>query len=561
MPRGIAYVLTNDSIQIAFPGDPITINESHENFDRAWGLLAGLRGKPITDSQLADDLRQLVSLRAALEGWSGGGFLIKNGKVLYNKEPVPLLIQGRILAYFEEGDRGWVALANFWARLQRNPDRRSVEQLPEFLRNKGIPLDIEGYLYAYKGLTADYMDQHSRRYRSKPGDHNYMRRNQVSSNSDYACDHGFHVGTFGAASSYGPKKVIVRVDPADVVRVPRDGGKMGVNQYWSVADATDTSLPDALWEPGDPKYCSNYVKPDKVCLSYDIVLKKVGGGDAERGRLCSTLQEVLGFSQEVALAVVRGGYTRLATGLEGQAAAEIVALLRGGNRTGASGEISQGTLIVLEGVPSEAIDPLAAELKKPNAPSAPKESLRQAAAPPAPDTTGPWEAPKKPATPPVLPAWQELPRDRRPDLDKENRASLRILMRTHFPPVSGYSKWGASELRKYMREHWAKVDAKRQPPGFEDAEDEGVVELADDFIEPIEADEPKASDVFDNMGRAELRNHLRPYKVPLMGKLSASHLRKLAMGLETELLDLDELQSVPRTIDALRKLLDDTIKG
>ena len=51
-----------------------------------------------------------------------------------------------------------------------------------------------------------------------------MPRTQVNGDRHNGCSTGLHVGTWDYASTFGPKTLIVSVNPRDVVSVPKDCG-------------------------------------------------------------------------------------------------------------------------------------------------------------------------------------------------------------------------------------------------------------------------------------------------------------------------------------------------
>jgi hypothetical protein len=124
----------------------------------------------------------------------------------------------------------------FWEKLQRNPSYRSVEQLWGFLANANIPLNEDGDILAYKSITADLKDHHSKTVDNTPGVVNEMPRNQISDDPNEACHFGYHVGALAYAVTFGSadrRVVIVKVDPENVVCVPYDCSmqKMRVCKY------------------------------------------------------------------------------------------------------------------------------------------------------------------------------------------------------------------------------------------------------------------------------------------------------------------------------------------
>lgn len=140
---------------------------------------------------------------------------------------MPKGLSERIQAMMARGESA-DSLLNFWEKLQLNPSWRAVEQLWPFLDRAHIPLTKDGCFLAYKGVNTDYTDKHSGKIDNHPGVVNSMPRNQISDDPNVACHYGFHVGAVGYATSFGPRTVVCKVDPADVVCIPYDSGQQKI---------------------------------------------------------------------------------------------------------------------------------------------------------------------------------------------------------------------------------------------------------------------------------------------------------------------------------------------
>ena len=77
-----------------------------------------------------------------------------------------------------------------------------------------------------------------------------MPRTQVSDDRHNGCTTGLHVGTWDYASAFGPKTLIVSVNPRDVVSVPKDCGyqKLRTCRY-TVLDAVRNPLTHTTYQP------------------------------------------------------------------------------------------------------------------------------------------------------------------------------------------------------------------------------------------------------------------------------------------------------------------------
>lgn len=182
----------------------------------------------------------------------GSGIEVLNGEVLYNGQVIHNSVCDDIIAFMQNG-LNYQPLVNFLNNLMQNPSFRSIEQLYTFRKRMQMPITEDGCFLAYKSVTGDYKDHHTGTFDNRVGATHKMPRNQVSDDVDLGCSNGFHVGTLEYASTFGgagSKLVLVKVNPKDVVSVPKDCSyqKCRVCEYTVVA---------------------NYKNPlDKCCYNY-----------------------------------------------------------------------------------------------------------------------------------------------------------------------------------------------------------------------------------------------------------------------------------------------------
>lgn len=229
-----SFTMTNESITIVWKGQPFTVQASSPNFK---GLHEALANRDW------DSVPRYLTVKKAVSTWSEGEFTIQNGSVRYQGESVPVAVSKRLMSMIQRGEDA-KPLCRFFERLSRNPSRRSVEQLFKFLQHCNIPLTEDGCFLAYKGVTPELRDLHTREWDNSPGATNKMPRNRISDDPREACHEGFHVGALKYANNFGSRVVICKVDPENVVSVPYDSNaeKMRVCEY-EVVGHHGTSLP------------------------------------------------------------------------------------------------------------------------------------------------------------------------------------------------------------------------------------------------------------------------------------------------------------------------------
>lgn len=234
-----AHSITHESVTVVLDGRTFTVRKSSPNFEAA--RAAAFNGN-------WNEIQSLASPGHAIEQWLGGDFTLNEGFITYKDIRIDADLNDRLKALAAEGGNpsGWL---KFWTRLQANPSHRSVTQLYAFLTHENVPIDEDtGFILAYKSVTAEYKDFHTKTYDNSPGSVLEMPRNQISDDPAQACHFGFHVGAIGYASGFGSDRriVIVRVDPADVVCVPYDctAQKVRVCRYEVVGNYSGTPMPN-----------------------------------------------------------------------------------------------------------------------------------------------------------------------------------------------------------------------------------------------------------------------------------------------------------------------------
>lgn len=222
MGSNLKYSITNSSVTVVIDGKTSTFQKGAPNFTA------------LRDACLAENLTEVLkhlTVAKGIEQWAKGMFTAQGDIMSYQGEPLPAGLNSRILEMACRGEDA-TPILRFWERLvgcpekglPGNPSMRSVNQLWTFLQHEGIPIDQDGFILAYKGVNCDYMDKYTGRVPNTVGTMNKMPRNKVSDDPDVACHYGFHCGALAYASQYAGNDpvIIVKVDPADVVCVPKD---------------------------------------------------------------------------------------------------------------------------------------------------------------------------------------------------------------------------------------------------------------------------------------------------------------------------------------------------
>jgi len=211
----IPMIMTGENLTIILNSKQHTIPRSAANFDE---VLQAVRDEDI------EQLEILVAPAKAIVSYMTGNVSVEDGVVLYKGAPLEGLVVDRIIQFMNDG-LPYQPLVSFTDRLMANPSFRAVTELYGFLESKGIPIDEDGFFYAYKAVSDDWTDKHTGTISNHIGAVVTMERNLVDDNREAGCSKGLHAGNLDYVSSfgsYGDKILIVKIDPADVVSVPTE---------------------------------------------------------------------------------------------------------------------------------------------------------------------------------------------------------------------------------------------------------------------------------------------------------------------------------------------------
>lgn len=226
MNKQIGHFLLNGSLTLQYDGQTKLLSSGDERFPKV--LLA------LKENRF-DDVKEIVEPERYFKRQ---GLDLDEGLVTVSGESMPSELNDRILEYQEQG-LPFDSLLKFWDNLKKNPSFNSRQQLFKFLSNNGHSITADGYFIGYRGVTEDFKDKHSRSWDNSPGSICEMSRGLVDDNPNNTCSHGLHVGGYEYAKDFGPKLVMVKVNPRDVVAVPNDynGQKMRVCRFEVLSEA------------------------------------------------------------------------------------------------------------------------------------------------------------------------------------------------------------------------------------------------------------------------------------------------------------------------------------
>jgi hypothetical protein len=181
-----------------------------------------------------DDACNLVDIPKAIEIASDGNFTVMNDVIYMDGEPMPNALSKKLLKMFDNHD-DVDHLVNFWKNIKKNPNPESVKDLYDFLEHNHVPITPKGNFVAYKRVTENFLDCHTRTIDNSVGTVVRMVRNLVNDDRNVTCSSGLHVAAFQYANDFysNGHLVEVLVNPKNVVSVPTDYNqqKMRVCEY------------------------------------------------------------------------------------------------------------------------------------------------------------------------------------------------------------------------------------------------------------------------------------------------------------------------------------------
>jgi hypothetical protein len=173
-----------------------------------------------------EELLELVDVQKAVQVYSSGRVTVENDTVKCDGEVVHGTIAKRILEFMSNG-LPFEPLVKFLHNVMENPSMQSQRELYDFLEHESLPITEDGYFLAYKAVRSDFKDKYRGVFDNSVGQVCEMVRAKVDDNREVGCSQGLHAGALSYVASYGSvesgdKIVIVKINPKDVVSVPKD---------------------------------------------------------------------------------------------------------------------------------------------------------------------------------------------------------------------------------------------------------------------------------------------------------------------------------------------------
>lgn len=212
----MVYIITDKSVSVFIDGQQRTITSSHPAFTEM---------KEAIKNDDEAKVKELFDVKKRVESFGNGKVEYKDGVVYYKGEAINNYLTRKIVQLQREGFT-IEPLLKFLENLQENPYYRAREELYQFLEYGELPITEDGYFVAYKKVRSDFKDIYTGTFDNSVGAICEMPRRDVDDNSERTCSAGLHFASREYMKSYGSstgnKVVALKINPADVVAIPKD---------------------------------------------------------------------------------------------------------------------------------------------------------------------------------------------------------------------------------------------------------------------------------------------------------------------------------------------------
>ena len=247
------YIINDKGIVIFHNNKPVKVDKTAPEYHRV------IAAFDLPESEQEKAITEILNKKTG--EFSEHGFTINPDNVTFGGERLPTALADKVRSIAQQG-LPVKLFVKFWENLQANPSANSVRELYDFLSYKELPITEDGFFIAYKGVNRNGYSCHGNlntkvlqgvvddtgRIENNVGDTIEVLRRDVDDDRDHSCSFGLHVGSLNYAKSFSNGRVlIVKINPADVVSVPKDcsSQKCRVSKY-KIIDSFDTEIKSAV---------------------------------------------------------------------------------------------------------------------------------------------------------------------------------------------------------------------------------------------------------------------------------------------------------------------------
>jgi hypothetical protein len=225
-----------------------------------------------------------------LNAFKANGFIITGDNITFQGNPLPKSLVTKVLSIVRDG-LPIEHFEKFWENLKENPSAQSVAELTDFLSYKELPITEDGYLIAYKGVMDNYYSSTGNKdtvvlqgtvndqgqIYNGVGEIIEVARNCVDDDRSNECSFGLHCGSLDYARGFASRMVLVKVNPRDVVSVPKDYSfqKCRVSKYEVVSDFVEEIITSVVDERGGDTLETIDDDTEVVNSEYSAIIDKI----------------------------------------------------------------------------------------------------------------------------------------------------------------------------------------------------------------------------------------------------------------------------------------------
>lgn len=178
------------------------------------------------DKKLTDIFKH-CSIEYVLKNFKSKNITIKNMKFYYKEKQINNSLTRHIVEIYRK-KKPIEAFVRFFENVMKNPSDASRNELYDFMLSTKLPLTSRGTFLAYRSITSDWKDQHTRSMDNSIGKIVSMPRSAVNADRTQTCSTGLHFcgqeynNNWIFCPPHGRLLTIVEVNPKDVVSIPTD---------------------------------------------------------------------------------------------------------------------------------------------------------------------------------------------------------------------------------------------------------------------------------------------------------------------------------------------------
>jgi hypothetical protein len=270
----VSYTVLPQSIVVGLTGKRYAIKKEDIRYERVLKLIQDFESK---NEEIPEEEMKKVCDPVAIFG-EEPGVELKDGLIYIDGEGLPSELSVRVLDLKRQNIPVKSLLA-FWRNLKENPSMNSVQQL--YKEHNGHPITSDGYFIAYRSVTEDFKDHHTKTMDNSVGKTVSIPRNKVNDKPEETCSTGLHVASWSYAKDFGGARrmIEVKVNPKNVVCVPNDynNTKMRVCEFEVLSEIAEehrttfidnsesSSDDDSCCDRFDCDECENCGCEDCIC--------------------------------------------------------------------------------------------------------------------------------------------------------------------------------------------------------------------------------------------------------------------------------------------------------